>query len=334
MLAAMVGKSGKPSWLRVRAPGGETYHALRRTLREHSLQTVCEHARCPNVGTCWREGTATVMLLGSECTRCCRFCGVRAGAPGGVVDRDEPDRVARAIADIGLRYVVLTMVTRDDLPDGGAGIVAATVVRLRQLRAELLVEVLVSDFGGSHAAVDQVLEAAPTVFAHNVEVVRALTPLVRDKRTSYERSLDVLAHAKARSSALPTKSSLMVGVGESTAQVVEALRDLREVGVDLVTIGQYLQPTSAHLPVARYVTPDEFDEYRRLALELGFGFVASGPLVRSSFRAAETYLQARLAGHLVGGGQGRPADVAAPPRSPTPGEASEVRVFGDAGFRL
>lgn len=290
----MVAASGKPPWLRVRAPGGESYHRLKGTLRQLELHTVCESARCPNVGTCWREGTATVMLLGQVCTRSCRFCAVAAGRPDGVVDPDEPRRVAEAVAKLQLRYVVLTMVTRDDLPDGGAGHVAETIDRLHQLRPDMLVEALVSDFAGDPAAVDAAVAARPDVFAHNIEVVRPWTSVVRDGRSSYHRSLAVLRRAKELAPDLPTKSSLMVGVGETDDEVGEALRDLRQVGVELLTIGQYLQPTAKHLRVARFVTPETFAAYQHEAKRLGFDFVASGPLVRSSFRAAELYLQRRL----------------------------------------
>jgi lipoic acid synthetase len=287
----------KPDWLRVRAPGGEAYHRLRKTLHGLELNTVCEHARCPNIGTCWREGTATVMLLGEVCTRGCRFCAVTAGKPGGVVDPGEPERVAEAIAQLDLRYVVLTMVTRDDLADGGAAMVADTVRRLHTLQPGLLVETLVSDFGGRHEAIDAVVDALPDVFAHNLEVVREWTPRVRDARSSYDRSLEVLARARERSGGRPSKSSLMVGVGETDDQVRAAMGDLRSVGVELLTIGQYLCPTSKHHAVARFVTPETFDGYRDEARRLGFRHVASGPLVRSSYRAAELFVESYLAGN-------------------------------------
>jgi lipoic acid synthetase len=238
------------------------------------------------VGECWRAGTATVMLLGDVCTRGCRFCAVDAGRPA-PPDDDEPRRVAGAIAKMQLTYVVLTMVTRDDLGDGGASIVAETIRRVRRLRPDMMVEALVSDFGASRAAVEAVVDAEPNVLGHNVEVVRDWTERVRDPRCSYQQSLAVLAWAKAAAPARFTKSSLMVGVGEADAEVLETLRDLRTAGVDLVTIGQYLRPTPAHLEVARFVTPAQFERYRQHALGLGFRFVASGPLVRSSYRADE-----------------------------------------------
>jgi lipoic acid synthetase len=283
----------KPPWLRVRAPGGERYHELKKTFRELGLFTVCEEAQCPNVGECWREGTATVMLLGDVCTRGCRFCAVTTGRPG-PVDQREPEHVAQAIGSMALQYVVLTMVDRDDLVDGGATQVARTVRHLKELRADLLVETLVGDFRGDLGAVDTVLEAAPDVFAHNVEVVRRITRTVRDVRCGYDRSLEVLRHAKAQSQRNITKSSIMVGIGETDDEVIEALRDLRDAGVDIVTLGQYLRPTPRHHEVMRYVTPETFAEYERQALAMGFLYAASGPLVRSSYKAAEVFLRSLL----------------------------------------
>ncbi len=285
----------KPAWLKVRAPGGERYHELKQTLRENDLYTVCEEARCPNVGECWREGTATVMLLGDTCTRGCRFCAVTTGNPRGAVDVREPEHVARAIARMGLSYVVMTMVNRDDLLDGGADHVATTVRRLRELRADILIETLVGDFQGHLTSVDTIVDAAPDVFAHNVEVVRHLTRDIRDARCGYDQSLAVLRHAKERA-AIVTKSSIMVGLGETLEQVVETMRDLRAAGVDVVTIGQYLRPTARHAEVQRFVTPEEFTEYARLGRELGFAYVASGPLVRSSYKAGEVFLKSLLRG--------------------------------------
>jgi len=293
----------KPAWLKVRAPGGESHARIKRTLRELDLYTVCEEARCPNVGECWREGTATIMLLGHTCTRGCRFCAVTTGQPRGAFDPREPEHVARAVLRLGLRYVVLTMVDRDDLLDGGASQVARTVVALKREQPALLVETLVGDFEGRTRDVDVVLGAAPDVFAHNVEVTRRLTPLIRDRRCGYDRSLDVLRHAKERSPERHVKSSIMVGIGETDEEVLETLADLRNCGADVVTLGQYLQPTKKHAPVRRWVEPATFAEYERAAYELGFSFVASGPLVRSSYRAAEAFVSARL----------RPAPSAAAP---------------------
>jgi lipoyl synthase len=284
----------KPSWLKVKAPGGERYAKLKQTLRKLDLYTVCEEARCPNVGECWASGTATVMLLGHTCTRGCRFCAVTTGNPRGAVDPREPEHTAFAIAELGLSYVVLTMVDRDDLLDGGAEHVARTVKNLHRTSPELLVETLVGDFNGRLHDVDTVLDAEPEVFAHNVEVTRRLTPTIRDQRCSYDQSLAVLAHAKARAPERLVKSSIMVGVGETDDEVLETLRDLRASGVDIVTLGQYLRPTPKHAAVQRYVEPSGFAAYETAAYELGFAFVASGPLVRSSYHAAEAFVATRV----------------------------------------
>ncbi len=284
----------KPPWLKVRAPQGERYVSLKRTLRTLQLNTVCEHARCPNVGECWGRGTATVMLLGEICTRGCRFCAVTSGHPGGAVDGREPEHTAEAVAQLGLQYVVLTMVDRDDLPDGGAAHVARTVALLHERQPGLLVEALTGDFGGREEPLGIVLDAAPDVFAHNLEVTRAMTPRVRDRRCSYDRSLALLGRAREHLQGGLVKSSLMVGIGETDEEIYEALADLRRVGVDVVTLGQYLRPTPRHAPVARYVTPEQFVRLRRFGEELGFAHVVSGPLVRSSYEAAEAYAQGVL----------------------------------------
>jgi lipoic acid synthetase len=284
----------KPPWLKVRAPGGERYNTLKETFRALDLHTVCEEARCPNVGECWSEGTATVMLLGDTCTRGCRFCAVTTGQPRGAVDVREPEHVARALSRMPLQYVVMTMVDRDDLLDGGAEHISRTVRRLKELRPDMLVETLVGDFGGHLDAVDTTVDAAPDVWAHNIEVVRRLQRSIRDVRCSYEQSMRVLERAKARAPGRVTKSSIMVGIGETDDEVIETMRDLRGVGVDVVTIGQYLRPTPKHAAVDRYVEPERFDEYARRGREMGFAFVASGPLVRSSYKAAEVFLKSAL----------------------------------------
>jgi lipoic acid synthetase len=286
----------KPDWLRVRMPGGERYAHLKETFRRLDLHTVCEEARCPNVGECWGQGTATIMILGDVCTRGCAFCAVTTGNPRGAVDPREPEHTGRALAGLDLAYVVLTMVDRDDLVDGGAAHVAQTVQRIKHYSPELLVETLVGDFAGVRADVETVvLEGRPDVFAHNVEVVPRLQKTMRDHRCSWERSVDVLRWAKA-AGARYTKSSLMVGCGETEEELLEAMRLLREAGVDVLTIGQYLRPTPKHAPLARYVEPAEFDRYRDAGRALGFAFVASGPLVRSSYRAAEAFLEGILRG--------------------------------------
>lgn len=286
----------KPEWLKVRLPGGERYQNLKATFRKLDLHTVCEEARCPNVGECWGEGTATLMILGETCTRGCRFCAVNTGDPGGMVDPREPENVGRALSQLDLAYVVLTMVDRDDLLDGGAAHVAQTVQRIKHYSTEMLVETLVGDFAGVRRDVETVVrEGRPDVFAHNVEVVPSLQRKMRDARCSWERSMDVLGWAK-EAGAQVTKSSIMVGCGETEDDVYEALEGLRAADVDVVTLGQYLRPTKKHAELVRYVEPAEFERYRERGLEMGFRYVASGPLVRSSYRAAEAYLRGVLSG--------------------------------------
>ncbi len=293
----MQSQTRKPDWLRVRLPSGprqEEFSALKERLRGLDLHTVCEEARCPNIFECWGQGTATIMILGDTCTRGCRFCSVQTGRPGGVVDPREPENTALALKQMGLAYVVLTMVDRDDLADGGAAHVAHTVRRIKHHSPKLLVETLVGDFQGVRQDVDTVIhDGRPDVFAHNVEVVPRLQRPIRDARCSWERSLGVLRWAKA-AGARATKSSLMVGIGETEEEVFEAMASLREVDVDVLTVGQYLRPTKRHATVARYVDPEEFDRYRDAGLSMGFRYVASGPLVRSSYRAAEAFLEATL----------------------------------------
>jgi len=284
----------RPEWLKVRPPGGQAYASLKSSLRTLNLHTVCEEARCPNVAECWGGGTATVMLLGDLCTRGCRFCAVKTGSPAGVVDEGEPARVAQAIAQWGLKYVVLTMVNRDDLADGGAEIVARTVEELHMRCPDLLVEVLVGDFQGKEASIERVMRANPDVFAHNIETVERLTPTVRDKRANYRQSLDVLTAAKRISPDIPTKSSIMLGLGESDAEVRDTMRDLRAAGAGVVTLGQYLRPTPWHLAVESYISPQRFDAWKDEAMAMGFQYCAAGPLVRSSYRAGEFFMEARL----------------------------------------
>ncbi|WP_438027918.1 lipoyl synthase [Sorangium sp. So ce233] len=331
--------SPKPEWLKVRAPGGDTYHHLKETFRKLDLHTVCEEARCPNVGECWREGTATVMLLGDVCTRGCRFCAVTTGDPRGAVDVREPEHVARAIARLSLQYVVMTMVNRDDLLDGGADHVARTVSRLHALRPDLLIETLVGDFQGHMSGVDTVVDAGPDVFAHNVEVVRRITRVIRDVRSSYDQSLAVLRRAKERQRRLAadaaergapaprrlTKSSIMVGIGETDDEVLEALRDLRAAGVDIVTLGQYLRPSSKHAPVQRFVEPATFAAYERAALEMGFLYAASAPLVRSSYKAAEVFVRSLI--DRNGAALPAGASSAGAPTSDGPADAAQVEAL-------
>lgn len=281
----------KPDWLKVTLPSGEGYVRTRETLHSLGLNTVCEEARCPNIGECWGGGTATIMLLGEICTRGCRFCNVKTGNPGGVVDAGEPQRVGTAIAKLGLRYVVLTTVDRDDLPDGGAAHIGETIATIKRGDPKILVEALVGDFRGAAAGVQAVLDGGPDVYAHNVETVERLTRRVRDARSNYRQSIETLAEAKRRAPKVITKSSIMLGLGESEEDVVATMRDLRAAGVDVLTLGQYLRPTAWHLPVERFVTPEEFDDWRAEGEALGFAFVASGPLVRSSYKAGEYFIE-------------------------------------------
>ncbi|MDP5070192.1 MAG: lipoyl synthase [Congregibacter sp.] len=277
----------KPKWLRARIHGGETYEQVKTIVHEHGLATVCEEAKCPNMSECWSAGTATIMLMGDVCTRACRFCAVNTGNPQGWLDAQEPDNTARSVQLMGLKYVVLTSVNRDDLPDGGAGHYAACVRRVKELNVGTAVEALTPDFLGSLKDVETVLDSGIEVFAQNVETVRRLTHPVRDPRAGYEQTLAVLAHAKAYRPDVLTKTSLMLGLGETEDEIREALEDLRAAQVDIVTFGQYLQPTIHHHPIARYVTPEEFASYRQWGLAMGFLEVVSGVLVRSSYRAEQ-----------------------------------------------
>jgi lipoic acid synthetase len=275
----------KPAWLRAPMPAGVRFDAVRAVVREHRLATVCEEAKCPNIGECWNAGTATIMLMGAVCTRACRFCAVDTGNPRGWLDAEEPANVARTVELMNLRYVVLTSVNRDDLADGGAAHYAACVAAIKARRPATAVEALTPDFQGREAAVRAVVDSGVEVFAQNIETVRRLTHPVRDPRAGYEQTLAVLAEAKRHRPAVLTKSSLMLGLGETDAEIEECLRDLRTAGVDIVTLGQYLRPTAHHLPVVRYVTPEEFQALRDRALELGFLECVAGPMVRSSYRA-------------------------------------------------
>ena len=277
----------KPPWLKARAPGGRGFANVRALVKEHRLATVCEEAKCPNIGECWNAGTATLMLMGAVCTRACRFCSVDTGNPHGWLDAAEPQNAARTVQLLGLRYVVLTSVDRDDLADGGAAHYAACVRAIKQRNPNTAVEALTPDFGGVLADVTTVVDSGVEVFAQNIETVRRLTHPVRDPRAGYEQTLAVLAHAKRHRPGVLTKSSLMLGLGESEAEILATLDDLRAASVDIVTLGQYLRPTLNHLPVQRFVTPQDFDRYRAAALARGFLECVSGPLVRSSYRAEQ-----------------------------------------------
>ena len=275
----------KPRWLRAPLAAGARYEMLRQTVREHRLSTVCEEAHCPNIGECWNAGTATLLLMGSVCTRACRFCAVDTGNPRGWLDADEPANAARTVSLMGLGYVVLTSVDRDDLPDGGASHLAACVRAIKEANPATAVEALTPDFQGVLRDVETVVDSGIEVFAQNVETVERLTHPVRDPRAGYRQTLDVLAHAKRHRPQVLAKTSLMLGLGETTDELLATMDDLRAIGCDILTLGQYLRPTANHLPVERYVTPEQFLALRESALERGFLECVSGPMVRSSYRA-------------------------------------------------
>lgn len=277
----------KPPWLRAKMPAGKGYSRTRSIVHEHRLATVCEESMCPNIGECWNAGTATIMVLGSVCTRACRFCAVDTGNPRGWLDPAEPLNTGKAVRLMGLRYVVITSVDRDDLADGGAAHYAACVREIKRLNPGTAVEALTPDFNGCTAEVEVVLDSGLDVFAQNLETVRRLTHPVRDPRAGYEQTIAVLAHAKHYRPQVLTKTSLMLGLGERDSEILEAMDDLRAADVDILTLGQYLRPTPNHLPVERYVTPADFEAYRVEGLERGFVEVVAGPMVRSSYRAEQ-----------------------------------------------
>ena len=289
----------KPTWLRAKMPSGKGYSNTRGIVHQHRLSTVCEESMCPNIGECWNAGTATIMVLGSVCTRACRFCAVDTGNPKGWLDPEEPANTGRAVKLMGLEYVVITSVDRDDLPDGGASHYAACVSEIKKRNPGTAVEALTPDFNGVRAHVEVVVDSGLDVFAQNVETVRRLTHPVRDPRAGYEQTLDVLSHAKRHRPGVLTKTSLMLGLGERDSEIMKTMDDLREAGVDILTLGQYLRPTPYHLAVERYVTPDEFEAYRAEGLERGFVEVVAGPMVRSSYRA-EQVLQKNNVGLAAG----------------------------------
>lgn len=280
----------KPVWLRVRPPSGENYTNVKQSLRSLDLHTVCEEAKCPNISDCWGAGTATIMIMGDICSRGCRFCAVNSGKPV-LLDADEPERVAKAIKEWGLSYVVITSVCRDDLEDGGAEHLVKTIKAIKGHCPKTIVEPLIPDFRGNEDSIKRVVESKPEVISHNIETVVRLTPKVRDARASYEQSLTVLKKIKDTDSAIFTKSSIMLGLGENEEEVIQAMKDLRSVGVNILTMGQYLQPNPRLLPVSEYVTPEKFSSLREIGESMGFAYVASGPLVRSSYRAGEFFVE-------------------------------------------
>jgi len=285
----------KPSWLKTKIPTGDTFFDIKRDLRSKNLFTVCEEAKCPNISECWATNTATFMVLGDTCTRACRFCNVKTGNPQGWLDSTEPAKTAESVAMMKLKYAVLTMVDRDDLDDGGSAHVKKVFEAIREQSPTTLLEFLGGDFQGKDASLQTVLEARPEVYAHNIETVERLTPRVRDARASYRQSLQVLKRVKELAPYdVFTKSALMLGLGETFDEVVVALKDLRAYNVDFITIGQYMRPSKKHLSIKEFVPPEQFDELGRIAGELGFMSVASGPLVRSSYKASEFYSKAML----------------------------------------
>lgn len=283
----------KPEWIRLKVPSGKNYTHVKQTLRSLELHTVCNEARCPNISECWGMGTATIMIMGSTCSRGCRFCSVNSGKPG-PLERQEPENVAIAIEKWGLRYVVITSVCRDDLEDGGADHIARTIKAISVKCPWTVVEALIPDFHGSEDSLDKVVGANPRVISHNIETVARLSPKVRDFRASYEQSLMVLEKIKELNPAIYTKSSLMLGLGETEQEVISTMKDLKSRNVSILTMGQYLQPSSRHLPVIQYVTPERFDWFAQVAKQIGLSFVVSGPMVRSSYRAGEFFLETKF----------------------------------------
>jgi lipoic acid synthetase len=278
-------RGNRPDWLKVRFPQGQNYNELKRLMRDLNLHTICEEALCPNIGECWSNRTATFLILGDICTRNCGFCAVTTGRPTGL-DRAEPERLARAVQQLGLKHIVITSVTRDDLPDGGAEIYAETIQRLRAYSPDCGIEVLIPDFQGNWEALEIVMAARPDILNHNIETVPRLYRRVRPKAV-YRQSLELLQRAREQAPDVVTKSGLMVGLGETRGELSDIFRDLREHGVDILTVGQYMRPSMQHLPIERYVEPSEFADFKREALTLGFRHVESGPLVRSSYHAHE-----------------------------------------------
>ena len=288
-------KLAKPQWLKIKLTTTDNFSNIKQTIKQHSLHTVCEEAHCPNISECWNTGTATFMLMGDVCTRGCKFCAVKTGNPVKKLDVDEPKKLAKALAEIRLfDYVVLTSVNRDDLADGGASHFAECIREIKKEYPEIIVEVLIPDFKGDVEALKKIVDANPEVIAHNIETVERLQRKVRDVRANYKQSLSVLENIKKMNPGIYTKSSIMVGLEESDEEVVQAMKDLRAINVDILTIGQYLRPTDWHLAVMQYVAPEKFEFYKQKALELGFLFCASGPFVRSSYRAGELFIKNRL----------------------------------------
>ena len=292
----------KPAWLKTKIPAGEKYHYIKKLIKSFKLSTVCEEAHCPNIGECWSSGTATIMLMGDICSRGCRFCNVKTGNPKSQIDEKEPEKVAFTLSRLQLNYVVLTSVNRDDLPDEGSGHFAKTISLIKKSKPELLLEVLTPDFKGRKECITKIIESGPDVFAHNIETVQNLSPKVRDPRAGYKQSLNVLEFVKIQNPSIYTKSSIMLGLGESKQELLNTFKDLRNVGCEALTLGQYLRPQKRHLPVKRYIPPEEFKEWKRIAEDMGFVYCASGPLVRSSYKAGEFFMTALIKQQRAGYG--------------------------------
>ncbi len=295
-MSAVAKYEKKPDWLKIRLPSGEAYKQIKSMLTDLDLHTVCEEAHCPNVNECWAGGTATFMLLGDTCTRGCRFCAVKTGNPRGEIDLNEPDKVAGSVDKMALDYVVITSVDRDDLPDGGSNHFADTIRKIKLLEKKVITEVLIPDFRGDWSALKNIVDAKPEVIAHNLETVERLTSKVRDKRAPYHQSLDLLEKVKEMDSSIFTKSSIMLGLGETEEETLKAMQDLRDKKVDILTLGQYLRPSKKHIAVTEYITPEKFDFYAQKGNKMGFVYVASGPLVRSSYKAADFFKDNGLIG--------------------------------------
>lgn len=285
-------KLEKPEWLKIKLNTNDNFIAIKNTLKQHNLHTVCESAHCPNISECWNTGTATFMLMGDTCTRACKFCAVKTGNPMKKLDVDEPKKLALALGEIRLfDYVVLTSVNRDDLEDGGASHFAECIKGIKKSYPEIIIEVLIPDFKGDITALRKIVDAKPEVVAHNIETVERLQKKVRDVRANYKQSLTVLENVKNMNSEIYTKSSIMLGLGELDEEVIQAMKDLRAINVDILTIGQYLRPTDWHIPIREFVEPQKFEYFKQKAVELGFLFCAAGPLVRSSYKAGELFMR-------------------------------------------
>jgi len=284
----------KPPWLKVSFPGGKNFSWIKKQATNMNLNTVCEEANCPNIGDCWNGGTATFMLMGSKCTRGCQFCSVKSSKTPKDLDVEEPINLAKTIKKMNLRYVVLTTVNRDDLSDQGASHISRCIISTQRACPNIFIEILMPDFRGEKKLIKKIINADPSVLAHNLETVRRLTKKVRDPRASYDQSLGVLSYLKHQSPNHYTKSSLMLGLGESRKETIKAMEDLRDVGVDFLTLGQYLQPTKKHLKVKKFIRPEEFDEFADFGYKIGFEYVASGPLVRSSYKAADYFIERKI----------------------------------------